>query len=92
LFNQRAVTAVNEGPVGASSQLISPTRASRFSGDPGVDWGKVMGGYNYMDALNGTGAFGGSAGQAPLTLANRYGLPQVYQGARNLRLSIRFTF
>jgi hypothetical protein len=70
--------------------LINPTRAPRFSGDPGVDWGKVMNGYNYMDALNGTGSFAGV--QAPLTLASRYGLPQVFQGARNMRLAVRFTF
>ena len=41
------------------TNLVSPTRASRFSGDPQVDWGKVMNGYNYIDALNGTGAFAG---------------------------------
>ncbi|MCX6616149.1 MAG: hypothetical protein NTZ98_08630, partial [Acidobacteria bacterium] len=68
------------------------------SGDLGVDWAKVMKGYNYVDALNGTGAFTGTAPgtttqiQAPLTLASRYGLPQVYQGARNIRLALRFTF
>jgi len=27
-----------------------------------------------------------------LTLANRYGMAQVYQGARNVRIAIRFTF
>ena len=89
LLNQHAVTAVNEIAV-AGSGLISPTRASRFSGDPGVDWGKVMSGYNYMDALNGTGTFAGV--QSKLTLASRYGLPQLYQTPRNLRLSVRFTF
>jgi len=35
------------------TNLVSPTRASRFPGDPGVDWGKVMSPYNYIDALNG---------------------------------------
>ncbi|HWE51220.1 MAG TPA: TonB-dependent receptor [Bryobacteraceae bacterium] len=88
-LNQHSVLAVNELII-AGSGLISPTRASRFSGDPGVDWGKVMNGYNYIDALNGKGAFAGV--QAPVTLSNRYGLPQVYQAARNLRLSVRFTF
>jgi hypothetical protein len=33
-----------------------------------------MNDYNYVDALNGTGAFGGAAAQAPLTPASRYGL------------------
>jgi len=89
VLNQHSVTAVNEIAV-AGSGLISPTRASRFSGDPGVDWGKVMNGYNYMDALNGTGTFAGV--QSKLTLASRYGLPQLWQTPRNMRLSVRFTF
>ena len=88
VFNQRAAVAFNE--IAIPSQLISPTRASRFSGDPRVDWGKVMNGFNYVDALNGTGAFAGV--QTPLTMASRYGMPQVFQGARNVRLAMRFTF
>jgi outer membrane receptor protein involved in Fe transport len=92
LLNQRAKVAFIEGPVAASGGLISPTRASRFSGDPQVDWNKVMTAYNYTDALNGTGAFGGAAAQAPQALASRYGLAQTFQGARNMRISLRFTF
>ncbi|MDQ1474483.1 MAG: hypothetical protein QOJ99_5963 [Bryobacterales bacterium] len=88
VFNQRAGVAYYQFAI--PTGLINPTRAPRFSGDPGVDWGKVMNGYNYMDALNGTGSFAGV--QAPLTLASRYGLPQVFQGARNMRLAVRFTF
>jgi Carboxypeptidase regulatory-like domain/TonB dependent receptor/TonB-dependent Receptor Plug Domain len=88
LFNQRATEAVYEFAI--PTNLISPTRPSRFSGDPQVDWGKVMNGYNYIDALNGTGAFAGV--QSKLTLANRYGMPNLFQQARNLRLSVRFTF
>ncbi|MCU1259564.1 MAG: TonB-dependent receptor, plug [Bryobacterales bacterium] len=88
LFNQRAGVAYYQFAIPAN--LISPTRAPRFSGDPGIDWGKVMNGYNYVDALNGTGAFSGV--QAPTTLASRYGLPQVFQGARNMRLAVRFVF
>ena len=88
LLNQRAPVAYYQFAI--PTNLINPSRASRFSGDPGVDWGMVMNGYNYVDALNGKGAFAGK--QAPLTLASRYGSPQVYQGARNVRLSLRFTF
>ncbi len=46
--------------------------------------------YNYVDAVNAGGAFTGV--QTPLTLASRYGLPQVFQMARNIRLALRFTF
>lgn len=88
LLNNHGATAYYQFMIPAN--LVSPTRAARFSGDPQVDWGKVMNGYNYMDALNATGAFAGVQGK--LTLANRYGLPQVYQGARNFRFAVRFTF
>jgi hypothetical protein len=88
VFNQRAPTAYYQFVIPAN--LINPTRASRFSGDPGTDWGMVMNGYNYADALNGAGAFAGK--QSPLTLASRYGLPQVFQTARQIRLEARFTF
>jgi outer membrane receptor protein involved in Fe transport len=82
LLNQHAPVGYNEIVTGISSNLISPTRPSRFSGDPQVDWNKVMRGFNYVSEIN----------AEKLTLANRYGLPQVFQGARNLRLAIRFTF
>src|SRR3954468_18693337 len=88
LFNQHAATAYYQFVIPAN--LVSPSRPSRFTGDPGVDWGLVMKGYNYNDALNGTGAFAGK--QPPLTLASRFGLPQVFQTARQIRLEARFTF
>ena len=50
-----------------------------------------MNGYDYVTALNGTGAFGGGT-QAPLTLASRYGLPQSFQIARQFRFAVRFMF
>jgi hypothetical protein len=88
LFNNHTATAFNENVIAAG--LINPKRPSRFSGDPQTDWGKVMNGFNFADALNGTGAFAGV--QSPLTLANRYGMATVFQGARNMRLAVRFTF
>ena len=88
LFNQRASVAYYEFAI--PTNLINPSRPKRLPGDLGVDFGKVMNGYNYVDALNGTGAFAGL--QSKLTVAGRYGLPNVFQTARNLRLSMRFTF
>ena len=89
LFNRRGEVAINQIALGSTSQLISPSRAKRFADDPGVDWGKILNGYNYLDALNGTGTF---AGSPALTLASRYGMPQVFQSARVVRLAVRFTF
>jgi hypothetical protein len=77
-----------------TSGLISPTRAKRFAGDPGVDWARVMGGFDFTSEIN-------TESQDPrvdprgqlqgLTLASRYGLPQVFQTARQVRLALRFT-
>jgi len=78
----------------ASSMLatgvVSPSRASRFSGDPLVDWGKVMNGFNYIDAVNGAGAFAGV--QSKLTLNNQYGMANSFQTGRSLRIAMRFVF
>jgi hypothetical protein len=41
-----------------------------------------MTGYNYTSEINAEG----------LGLAGRYGLPKLFQGARNMRLAIRFIF
>ena len=96
LFNQRA--AVSYYQFAIPTNLINPARASRFPGDLGVDWAKVMSPYNYVDALNGTGAFAGNVPgtstriQSPLTVANRYGMPNVFQNARSIRLAVRFMF
>ncbi len=80
LLNQHSALAVNENANASGGQLISPVRASRFSGDPQVDWNMIMTPYNYVDALNHTGAFTAPVESGtPMTLANRYGLPTVYQ-------------
>jgi hypothetical protein len=89
LFNQHSAVGYNEIAV-AGSGLIAPSRAPRFSGDPGVDWNKILTGYNYLDAVNGTGSFAGV--QTPLALASRYGQANVFQIARQVRLAVRFVF
>jgi len=88
LFNQRASTSYYEFAM--PSNYISPSRAARFPGDIGLDWAKVMTPYNYIDGLNGTGAF--AKVQSPLAVASRYGMPNGFQTARSIRLAMRFTF
>ena len=87
-LNHRAQLGVAESML--ATGLVSPTRASRFSGDPQFDWGKVMNGFNYIDAVNGTGAFAGV--QSKLTLNNQYGMTNSFQSGRNVRLAMRFVF
>jgi hypothetical protein len=88
VFNQHS--AVGYYQFVTPANFIFPSGPVQFSGDPGINWAALMTGYNYIDALNGTGAFAGK--QSPLTVANRYGLPQVFQTARQIRLEARFTF
>ncbi len=95
LFNQHSEMAVQQIPFASTATLISPLRAARFSGDPQVDWAKVMGGFDYTAEINqeSQSPIVDPKGQlAGLTLANRYGLPLVFQTARQMRLSLRFTF
>lgn len=93
LLNQHAAVALNENVNASGSQLVSPTRTSRFSGDPQVNWALVMSPYNYVDAVNHTGVFAPPVETStPMTLANRYGLPTVFQTARQLRLELHFIF
>jgi Carboxypeptidase regulatory-like domain/TonB-dependent Receptor Plug Domain len=81
LFNQHAVLSQQE-ILFQGSGLLSPSRPARFAGDPGVDWNAVMRGYNPLALANSAG----------LLLNGRYGQPQLYQNARNMRLAIRYTF
>jgi hypothetical protein len=96
LFNQHASTSVYQFVI--PTNVINPGRAPRFPGDAGTDFGKLMNGYNYIDALNGTGTFSGNVPgtstriQNPLTLASRYGLPQTFQISRQFRFAVRFMF
>lgn len=80
LLNQRAAVAYYQFAIPTS--FLAPSRASRFTGDPKFDWGKLMNGYDYIAELN----------TESKTMASRYGMPQVFQPARNMRLAIRFTF
>lgn len=93
LLNQHSAVGYDENANGSGSQLISPTRASRFSGDPQLDWNKIMTSYNYVDALNHTGAFASPVETGtPMTLKSRYGMANVFQTARQFRLAVRFIF
>jgi hypothetical protein len=104
LLNNHAPVAYDPWPF--RTQHISPGRAVRVSDpahpgeviDPGIDWGLLMNGYNYMDAMNATGAFAGNVPgtttpkQTPLTLSALYGMPRVYQSARQFRIAIKYVF
>ena len=93
LLNQRSAVAYDENANGSGGQLISPVRASRFSGDPQVDWNLIMRSYNYVDALNHTAAFASPVETGtPMTLKSRYGMANVFQTARQFRLAVRFIF
>jgi hypothetical protein len=93
IFNQHSEVAINQVPFASSANLISPTRAPRFAGDPGIDWNKVMTGFDFTNEINLESQSAANGGRlAGLTLANRYGLPVVFQTARQVRLALRFTF
>ncbi|MEO8594396.1 MAG: hypothetical protein ABI759_13850 [Candidatus Solibacter sp.] len=95
-LNHRSVLGVASSILATGS--VSPRRASRFTDDPLLDWGKLMNGFNYIDAANATGAFAGvvpgttTAIQSKLVLNNQYGMPNSFQAGRNVRIAMRFVF
>jgi len=80
VFNQRAAQIYNEAPQATSK--INMRRAASFLGDPGFDWTRMLGGWDYKTEPNVEG----------LTLSSRYGLPIAFQYARTMLLAIKFTF
>jgi hypothetical protein len=90
LLNQHAAVGYYEF-VSPTNGAISPKRATpRFNGDPQFDWGLLLNGYNYIDALNGAGAFTGI--NTKRSLASRFGQPQIFQTARQFRFAARWVF
>jgi hypothetical protein len=100
LFNQHAVMALYNSPL-AGSQYTTPTSAA---GAPiGWDYLSLMNNFDYMGLMNNrttktnavTGVVsyaGPNNNGAPNTLASRYGLPIIYQGTRNIRVQVKFSF
>lgn len=97
LFNQRAVTAVNETiDSGFNFNFIGPNGLSLASGTPFYQ--SIFQPYNYSALAN--AAFsnttncpaGKTNGCGPLTVSSGYGQPNRYQLGRTIRLQVKFTF
>jgi hypothetical protein len=86
LFNQRAVQVYNEAPQATNKINIRrdpiPPATKLPPYDPGFNWEKMLGGWDYKTEPNKEG----------LTLSSRYGMPVVYQYARTMQLAIKFIF
>jgi hypothetical protein len=80
LFNQRAAQIYNEAPQATSK--INMRRPPAFAGDPGFDWNRMLGGWDYKTEPN----------TEKMTLSSRYGMPIAFQFARSMQLAIKFTF
>jgi outer membrane receptor protein involved in Fe transport len=79
IFNQHAVLSVAPNPFGRNNQWLKFTDTSVL----GTDVNKFLTGYDLA---------GEATAQGGMVRNSRYGLPFLFQGARNLRLGIRFTF
>ena len=97
LFNQRVPIALNGAPI-AVNTYTTPTATS---GPIGWDYLSLMNNFDYLGLMNDkTRVFnvdhyeyaGPNTNGSPNTLASRYGKPVYYQGARALRLQVKFTF
>jgi len=94
LFNQRAVTAVNEAiDSGYNFNYIAPNGLNTSAGTPFYQ--AIFQPYNIASLANAaytnTGCAAGH-GCGPLTVSSGYGLPNRYQLGRTIRLQVKFTF
>ena len=80
ILNQHAVLSVNPNPFGRGTEFLKFTNLALPTG---VDVNHFLTGYDVA---------GEATAQGSMVLNSRYGLPFLFQGSRNLRLGIRFTF
>ncbi len=90
LFNQHAPITLYNSPLAGG--FTTPT-----GGAIGWDYLSLINSFNYQALMNdkttASGVYAGpNTNGKPNTLASRYGAPVFYQGARALRLQVKFTF
>jgi len=86
LFNQRAVTAVNEQiDTGYAYQYGTPGGQDVLGGV--AFYAAAMHPYSLKDVLSSNNSQGG-----PITVNSQYGKPLYYQAARTIRIGAKFTF
>jgi hypothetical protein len=81
ILNQHAVLSVNPNPFGRGNEWLGFTLPP--GGAFGTDVNKFLTGYDTAAE---------ATAQGGMVANSRYGLPFLFQGSRNLRLGIRFTF
>jgi hypothetical protein len=79
-LNQHAITSYYETPVGNSGDITPPANNAT-----GFDYYTLMTGFDYIAMSN-------NNKPAPLYLATRYGLPNQFQLARQVRIKVAYTF
>jgi len=102
LFNQRAVLSVNNSPL--ANGVVTPLGGDPAVG---YDFLSMMTGWNYLAIANNTSSTvitdpvtlvqsrvynGPNVNARPNPLAARYGLANLFQGSRAIRLQMKFTF
>jgi hypothetical protein len=80
ILNQHAVLSVNPNPFGRNNEFLLFTDNTQTLG---YDVNKFLTGYDLA---------GEATAQGSMVRNSRYGLPFLFQGSRNLRLGVRFTF
>jgi len=95
LLNQHSVTSeVQQIDSGSATNFIAPGGQTLFSGP--AFYGAAMHKYDYLAEMNQAGDASNPNGNGkkggPITVNSQYGKPYLYQGPRNIRLAIHFTF
>src|SRR5262249_13513091 len=80
VLNQHAVLSTFFTPFRTGAVALAST-----ANPTGFDFNGLMTGYDYVAAANGAG----NTVNGPLIYSNRYGLPNVFQGARQMRFQVK---
>jgi hypothetical protein len=86
LLNQHAATSIYNTPITTATFPTDKTNPT------GYDYKSLTSGWDYVAVSNSAG--GGPSNAVPQlkTVANRYGLPALFQSARQIQLKIAYTF
>lgn len=91
LFNQHTIMGYSELPLTTAASLTNGTPTA--ANPSGIDFHDLLGGFDYTKVANGTyTSTANGATSARKILSAQYGLPNLYQTARQIRIKVAYTF
>jgi hypothetical protein len=86
LLNQHAVEGYNDLPI---TTAVSIAQTATPSNPTGTNYAALLGGFDYVGVSNGVSSTGSTGAKI---FSNQYGLPNLYQTARQMRIKLMYQF